>query len=78
MILVYLCIRNRRRPKIYEVVALFCSMFGTFILATHGNPSELAILPQALFWGMVAAAALVVYTLQPAYLMKKYGVGCWL
>lgn len=37
MILVYLCIRNRRRPKIYEVVALFCSMFGTFILATHGN-----------------------------------------
>ena len=72
MILVYLCIRNRRRPKIYEVVALFCSMFGTFILATHGNPSELAILPQALFWGMVAAVALVVYTLQPAYLMKKY------
>ena len=67
MILVYLCIRNRRRPKIYEVVALFCSMFGTFILATHGNPSELAILPQALFWGMVAAVALVVYTLQPAY-----------
>ena len=64
MILVYLCIRNRRRPKIYEVVALFCSMFGTFILATHGNPSELAILPQALFWGMVAAVALVVYTLQ--------------
>ena len=47
-------------------------MFGTFILATHGNPSELAILPQALFWGMVAAVALVVYTLQPAYLMKKY------
>ena len=72
MILVYLCIRNRRRPKIYELVALFCSMFGTFILATHGNPSELAILPQALFWGMVAAVALVVYTLQPAYLMKKY------
>ena len=51
---------------------MFCSMFGTFILATHGNPSELAILPQALFWGMVAAVALVVYTLQPAYLMKKY------
>lgn len=71
MILVYLCIRNRRRPKIYEVVALFCSMFGTFILATHGNPSELAILPQALFWGMVAAVALVVYTLQPAYLNEK-------
>lgn len=35
MILVYLCIRNRRRPKIYEVVALFCSMIRNIY---SGNP----------------------------------------
>lgn len=72
MILVYLCVRDRKRPKLYELAALFCSMFGTFILATHGNVSELAIPAEALIWGLTSAVTLVVYTLQPAGLMKKY------
>ncbi|MFG6331137.1 MAG: DMT family transporter [Lachnospiraceae bacterium] len=72
LILVYLCVRDRKRPKAYELAALFCSMFGTFILATHGNVSELAIPARALLWGMISAVTLVVYTLQPAGLMKKH------
>lgn len=72
MILVYICLRDRKRPKAYELAALFCSMFGTFILATHGNVSELAIPAMALIWGLVSAVTLVIYTLQPAGLMKKY------
>lgn len=72
LILVYLCIRDKKRPKPYELAALFCSMFGTFILATHGNVSELAIPAQALLWGMISAVTLVIYTLQPAGLMKRY------
>lgn len=72
LILVYLCIRERKRPKAYELAALFCSMFGTFILATHGKVSGLAIPVQALVWGAVSAVALVVYTLQPAGLMSRY------
>lgn len=72
MILVYLCVREWKRPKPYELSALFCSMFGTFILATHGNISELAIPGKALLWGMISAVTLVVYTLQPAGLMKRY------
>ena len=72
MILVWICLRMRRKPKLYEIIALLCSMTGTFILATHGNVSQLAIPAKALFWGLLAAVALVVYTLQPAELMKKY------
>lgn len=72
MILVYACLRDRRKPKSYEVLALCCCMLGTFILATHGNISELAIPPQALIWGVISAVTLVVYTLQPAELMKRY------
>lgn len=72
MILVYLCIRQRRKPKSYELLALFCSMFGTFILATHGKVSELSIPPRALLWGLISAVTLVIYTLQPAELMKRY------
>lgn len=72
LILLYLCLRNRKKPKRYELIALFCSIFGTFILATHGNLSELAIPAKALLWGMTSAVTLVIYTLQPAGLMKKY------
>ena len=72
LILVYLCIRDRKKPRAYELAALFCSMFGTFILATHGNISELAIPAEALLWGMISAVTLVIYTLQPAGLMKRY------
>ncbi len=72
LILVYLCIRDRKKPRAYELAALFCSMFGTFILATHGNVSELAIPAEALLWGMISAVTLVIYTLQPAGLMKRY------
>ena len=72
MILVWICLRMRRKPKLYEIIALLCSMTGTFILATHGNVSQLAIPAKALLWGLLAAVALVVYTLQQAELMKKY------
>lgn len=72
LILIYLCIRDRKKPRAYELAALFCSMFGTFILATHGNISELAIPAEALLWGMISAVTLVIYTLQPAGLMKRY------
>lgn len=72
LILVYLCFRERKMPKSYELIALFCSMFGTFILATHGKLSELAIPGKALLWGMISAVTLVVYTLQPARLMERY------
>lgn len=72
MILAYLCVRARRRPKAYELTALCCAMTGTFIMATHGNIHSLAIPPAALFWGMVAAVTSIIYTLQPAELMKRY------
>ena len=72
MILVFLCLKNRRMPKAYELAALFCSMAGTFVLATHGNPEELAIPAQALFWGLAAAVTVVIYNLQPAWLMSRY------
>lgn len=72
LILVYLCLREKKRPKIYELAALCCSMFGTFILATHGNVSELAIPVRALLWGLLSAVTVAIYTLQPARLMKRY------
>lgn len=72
MILVYLCVKAKRRPKAYEIAALIFSCGGVFVLATHGDISSLALPPEALFWGIVAAVTLVVYNLQPIRIIAKF------
>ncbi len=72
MILVYLCIRAKRLPKLFEIAALVCSVVGVFILATHGDIGSLALPPKALFWGIIAAVTLVIYNLQPVRLIDNF------
>jgi DMT superfamily drug/metabolite transporter len=73
LVLVYVCMREARRPLKYEIFSIILSMFGVFLLATHGNFSGLQISFKALFWGMLSAMTLVVYTIQPEKILKKYG-----
>ncbi len=72
MILVYLCVKAKRLPKLYELAALLFSCAGVFVLATHGDISSLALPPEALFWGIIAAVTLVVYNLQPVRIIAKF------
>lgn len=72
MILVYLCVKAKRWLKAYEIAALIFSCGGVFVLATHGDLSSLALPPEALFWGIVAAVTLVVYNLQPIRIIAKF------
>lgn len=72
MLLAYTCIRMKRTPRPYELTALLFCMLGTFILATHGNIHGLVLPAKALLWGLISAVTLVIYTLQPAWLMEKY------
>jgi len=73
LILLYVCFKEKRKPKPYEVVVLFLSLLGVFILATHLDKNTLKISSVALFWGMLSAITLVIYTVQPAEILKKYG-----
>ncbi len=67
------CLSGRRLPHAREIAAMACVVLGTFLLATHGNPGELALSPQALFWGLAAAVTVAIYTIAPGDLMKTYG-----
>lgn len=73
MIVLYFCVRGRRLPHPREVVAVVCVIVGTFLIATHGNPSTLVLTPQALFWALVSAFAYAIYSLIPRPLMAHYG-----
>ena len=61
MIMVYFCIRYRRKPQFLQVLALIMAMAGVFLLATKGDVTSLNISPTALVWGILSAIALAAY-----------------
>lgn len=72
LIVLVVCVRDRRAPSVREVAAAGCVIAGTFFLATHGDPTQLVLSPDALIWGLLAAVSVVFYTLIPEPLMLRY------
>lgn len=70
MILVFLCVKNKKPPLLKEAVAIILAICGTFIIATGGNPSSLSISMGALVWGVLAGVFLACYSLIPVPLLK--------
>ncbi|MDD2993854.1 MAG: EamA family transporter [Pygmaiobacter sp.] len=75
-ILLFYCLRYRRRPRRMELVAIAGALLGTFLLATHGQLNGLAITPQGLFFGLAAGVGAALYTLLSATLLNK-GYSTW-
>lgn len=73
LILIYLSMRNLQLPRKNELLAIALAVLGTFLLATHGKPGSMVLSGEALFWGMLSAVALAVYTVQPGRLLEEYG-----
>ena len=73
LVLIYMCLREKRKPLKYEIVSICLSSFGVFLLATHGDITSLQISFKALAWGILSALSVVFYTVQPESLLKKYG-----
>ena len=73
MIMVIACFADRRLPRLAELIALILAVGGTFLIATHGDPTSLSITPAALFFGLLSALALVFYTMLPVSVIPKYG-----
>lgn len=72
-VMLYVCISAKRLPDKREILAILCAFFGVVVLATHGDFSSLKLSPQCLFWGLMAALSLMLYSLLPANLIKNYG-----
>lgn len=73
LIMVYMCYKERKKPAKIEVISLIFSCIGVFVLCTHFQFETFVISPKALVWGMISALAMVVNTVQPVNLLKKYG-----
>nr|WP_297172289.1 DMT family transporter [uncultured Agathobaculum sp.] len=73
LILIWLAIREKRFPSRKELLAVVCAMAGAFLLATHGDISQLALSPLALIWCVLAAVSVAVYSVQPRAMIAKFG-----
>ena len=73
LIVVASCFSKHRPPSAKEAVAVACVVLGTYLLATHGDPSTMALSFEGVFWGLSAAVAVAIYSLLPGSLMKEYG-----
>ena len=73
LVLLWLALREKRMPTPKELIAVVCAMGGAFLLATHGDPSQMALSPKALLWCVLAAISIAVYSVQPRGIIAKYG-----
>ena len=72
LIVIWVCFRTKRMPTVQEVIGVILAVIGVFLIATHGNPTTLALSGRALLMGLASAVAVALYTLEPARLQKKY------
>ncbi len=72
-VLLVVCVRAKRWPLLPEFFGLILALAGVFLLASHGRLTSLSISPLGLFWGLLAAVALAVYTLVPGDLIPRFG-----
>jgi drug/metabolite transporter (DMT)-like permease len=73
VIMVYLALRRRRIPNIWESIALCMALLGTFLLVTNGSTRTVVVPTRAVVWGIVSAVALAYYTLYPVGLIARWG-----
>ncbi|MBX2924526.1 MAG: EamA family transporter [Chitinophagaceae bacterium] len=72
MIALYLALRYKKMPTLYEGLVIVLAIAGTFLLVTHGSVHAITISGKAFFLGMASAVTLAFYTLYPLGLLKRF------
>lgn len=73
MLMLVACVKFRKAPVFNEILALLSAVIGIYLLATQGNPGQLALSAEALFWGIFSAVGLVLYSTLPVRIISRRG-----
>ncbi len=73
LIILYVSLRNMALPRAVEAISVVLATVGTAIIALQGEWNLAALDDTLLFWGLISAVAVGIYTVQPVPLLKKYG-----
>lgn len=73
LIMGYACVVGRRLPRKRELAGLVLAFGGTFLIATGGDPTQLAIPPVGLAVGLLAALGAACMSIIPTGILPLYG-----
>lgn len=73
MIIVYLALRYRKLPRWNELLSVILATFGTAVIALQGKLDVSGIDDRVLFWGLLSAIGVAIYSAQPVRILRKYG-----
>ena len=68
------CVIGRRAPKRREIAGMVLALAGTFLRTTGGDPSQMALPPAGLLFGLGAALGGAGLAVFPGRILAKYGV----
>ncbi len=72
ILLGFYLLKEKRSPSRRETMAVVLAILGTTLIATRGQGASLAISKEALFWGIVSAFGMALYTAYAADLLTVY------
>lgn len=75
IIVVYMAIRYLKLPSPGEAISIVLATIGTAMIALQGKLSFEGIDEKVLFWGLLSAVAVAIYSVQPVSLLRRYGTG---
>lgn len=76
LVMIVVCVEFKRFPGAYQVLGIVMALGGTWLIATGGDSSTLALPIEGLGWGAINSLAIAAYILIPRTLFEKWGTSC--
>ena len=73
MIIIYLLVRYGKRPSTGEIISVILALVGTICLMGNNGFSFEKFRSDVLFWGLLSAVGVAVYSVSPVRLLATYG-----
>ena len=73
MIIIYLLVSYGKRPSTGEIISVILALVGTICLMGNNGFSFESFRSDVLFWGLLSAVGVAVYSVSPVRLLATYG-----
>ena len=73
MIIIYLLVSYGKRPSTGEIISVILALAGTICLMGNNGFSFESFRSDVLFWGLLSAVGVAVYSVSPVRLLATYG-----
>lgn len=73
MIIIYLLVRYGKHPSTGEIISVILALAGTICLMGNNGFSFESFRSDVLFWGLLSAVGVAVYSVSPVRLLATYG-----